>query len=444
MERKVITIMITSAALLAGSLSYGWAKGIFVTPGARANALGGAYTAIADDASAIYWNPAGLTQITGNSVETSAFYVVAPVTGNQSLRNVPAGQVANSADGDFPFPKIYPTEPGFYDSKDFNTSAVIPFLGGAFHAKNIAIGAGYYGAGGGGGIFENKILAGAGSDTIASKLAGMYGFSIANVSAAKEFIPGLSFGVGIDFIGYFESQEARKDYTANGSGYSFYTFDLQQNGTGSGVQVNGGLLYKVRPNLRAGLVYRSGATIKITGQSIYRQGGLSGFGIPDAALQSDYEKKYHYPSTYGLALAYEPVEKLTLAAGLDQARYSPTKNDIAYKNPVPGLFVNNTSDAKLKDVTQFRLGAEYRYTDTLTFRGGIQNDPVDTPTDTLTLTNTDQFDFLYYSAGVGYRIGSLTLDLSVLRGNSNKPSTADGRSYDYSHNEYRIAGNYRF
>ena len=31
--------------------------------GARACAMGGAYTGIADDATSIYWNPAGLTQI---------------------------------------------------------------------------------------------------------------------------------------------------------------------------------------------------------------------------------------------------------------------------------------------------------------------------------------------------------------------------------------------
>ncbi|MBU2531062.1 MAG: UPF0164 family protein [Elusimicrobia bacterium] len=36
--------------------------------GARAAAMGGAYTAISEDASAIYWNPAGLVQISKLSV----------------------------------------------------------------------------------------------------------------------------------------------------------------------------------------------------------------------------------------------------------------------------------------------------------------------------------------------------------------------------------------
>lgn len=32
-------------------------------PGARAMALGGAYSAVAEDYTAVYWNPAGLAQI---------------------------------------------------------------------------------------------------------------------------------------------------------------------------------------------------------------------------------------------------------------------------------------------------------------------------------------------------------------------------------------------
>jgi len=35
--------------------------------GARAMGLGGAFTAIANDASSIYWNNAGMTQLTGTN-----------------------------------------------------------------------------------------------------------------------------------------------------------------------------------------------------------------------------------------------------------------------------------------------------------------------------------------------------------------------------------------
>ena len=39
--------------------------------GARATAMGDAYTAIADDATAVYWNPAGIARVQGNVVSFS-------------------------------------------------------------------------------------------------------------------------------------------------------------------------------------------------------------------------------------------------------------------------------------------------------------------------------------------------------------------------------------
>ena len=42
--------------------------------GARAVSMGGAFTAVADDASAVFWNPAGLAQLTDNQVFLSGDY----------------------------------------------------------------------------------------------------------------------------------------------------------------------------------------------------------------------------------------------------------------------------------------------------------------------------------------------------------------------------------
>lgn len=42
--------------------------------GARAMSMGGAFTALADDASAVFWNPAGLAQLTDNQLFLSVDY----------------------------------------------------------------------------------------------------------------------------------------------------------------------------------------------------------------------------------------------------------------------------------------------------------------------------------------------------------------------------------
>jgi len=65
MRRSALTIGLTTLLAIVISSSV-FASGVGLTGiGARATALGGAYRGVADDWSAMYWNPAGLTQICG-------------------------------------------------------------------------------------------------------------------------------------------------------------------------------------------------------------------------------------------------------------------------------------------------------------------------------------------------------------------------------------------
>ena len=79
MRKKLIKAAILSSFILVlGGASYASDVGttaanfLKIGIGARATAMGGAFTGLADDATALYWNPAGLTQIEGR--EFSATY----------------------------------------------------------------------------------------------------------------------------------------------------------------------------------------------------------------------------------------------------------------------------------------------------------------------------------------------------------------------------------
>lgn len=63
MIRTVSTVFLAGALMTAGAstASVIW---LTITPGARANGMGESFTAISDDATASYWNPAGLSGIT--------------------------------------------------------------------------------------------------------------------------------------------------------------------------------------------------------------------------------------------------------------------------------------------------------------------------------------------------------------------------------------------
>ncbi len=61
-----------------------------ISPSARGVAMGGGYSAVAQDADAIYHNPAGLTGSTGASVQLSRVQYVADITFNYAAFSVPS------------------------------------------------------------------------------------------------------------------------------------------------------------------------------------------------------------------------------------------------------------------------------------------------------------------------------------------------------------------
>ncbi len=68
-----------------------------IGPGARADSLGGAYSTIADDATAIYWNPAGLTQLETLSLSNTYVLWVGDTRFNFLAGAVPVGEVGTLA-----------------------------------------------------------------------------------------------------------------------------------------------------------------------------------------------------------------------------------------------------------------------------------------------------------------------------------------------------------
>jgi len=76
LKRKIslVLLVVMGSFLVLASSIYASDAGAFlrIGAGARALAMGGAFTAIADDATAAYWNPAGLTQL--EKQEVSSMY----------------------------------------------------------------------------------------------------------------------------------------------------------------------------------------------------------------------------------------------------------------------------------------------------------------------------------------------------------------------------------
>jgi len=68
------SVFLTNFALAEVDFDYLHGSDLGMGIGARAMSMGGAFTAIADDATAVFWNPAGLAQLTDNQIFLSGDY----------------------------------------------------------------------------------------------------------------------------------------------------------------------------------------------------------------------------------------------------------------------------------------------------------------------------------------------------------------------------------
>ena len=77
---KTIALILLASSILANlvyadvDFDYLHGSDLGIGIGARAISMSGAFTAVADDASAVFWNPAGLAQLTDNQVYLSGDY----------------------------------------------------------------------------------------------------------------------------------------------------------------------------------------------------------------------------------------------------------------------------------------------------------------------------------------------------------------------------------
>jgi long-chain fatty acid transport protein len=415
------------AILVAFAASAVFGSSLFVPPSVKSTSMGYSFVAVADDLSAIYWNPAGLTQLGDSGYSVGFTFINGASKGNQPLKNSP---VPNAKDGDFPYlGQVYPTEPSQYASKDLKIDSTLPFIAGYKKVKDITLAFGIYAAGGGGGIYESRQVDSAGNNLLGSVNA-LQGFLIGNVSAAKDITDRLSVGIGFDLVYMIDNAEVKKQFTSAISGINSYYESIDQSASGTGFQVNVGCLYKIIPDkLKFGLAIRSGAAINMTGKSTFKLTGLSLLGVPDANSQTDYDERYAYPVTGTAGFSYKPSLPWTIALSIMQENYSVLRNDFEYKNQT--YFPNVKTSQRCHDNTLYCFGAEYKANEKFAYRAGLLVDPNQFPEDQLTQLNPNQYMLIVPNVGLGYSFKDYQINADYSYFISKAPSL-DGRSYEYA------------
>jgi long-chain fatty acid transport protein len=398
---KVLTVLVvlllTATSVMAGGFRLPEA-------GAKAMGMGFAFTAQANDPSAIYFNPAGILQLEGQNIKVGVTYVKengANFSGTTPL-TLGASVSETQKDLDFFIPNVFWTRKASPDFA-YGVGVFVPFgLGQEYENRDTS-------------IFRNQIT------KIDLKTF------VVNPTVAWKVNDVLSVGVGIDFMYATATLEKTPVNLALGdptNGSNLYNTKLDGDGTAWGY--NFGLQLTPSKNVKVGASYRSPFTLKIKDadvdiSNISTAGrlNLGGASLSQAlfggntSYHTSGSATIHMPATFDLGVAYI-LDRLTVEVDASWTFWSSFKSlDIQIQDPVPPVVVSTNSPKNWNDVVAVYVGGEYRVTDPLSLRLGFRYDPSPVPAETMGPELPDA-DKLYYCAGAGYKYNNWTFDLAYM------------------------------
>jgi long-chain fatty acid transport protein len=357
--------------------------------GAKAMGMGFAFTAQADDPSAIYFNPAGITQLEGRNLMLGASFVElygstfegeTPLTGGVS-------RTERQETLQFLLPNFYYTSKSKEYGFSWGIGVFTPF-GLSQHYESWS-----------GSIFRNQAV------KIDLKTV------VVNPTIAFDINEALSVGFGIDYMYGMAKLGKTPYYPGVGNLYN-----LELDGDGDAWGYNVGILLKPSPNLKIGASYRSGFDLDLKNGDVDIRNTNALYGVVPALGTAPSDTKgtatVKLPATFAIGVAYK-WDRLTLEADADWTFWSSYKSlPIEIRDEETTLYDTDTMK-NWQDVCAIRLGAQYQVTDPLALRVGFAYDPTPVPAEYLGPELPDS-DRLNYMVGAGYKFGQWTIDLAFM------------------------------
>lgn len=318
--------------------------------GARAMGMGGAFTAVADDATAASWNPAGLSQMT--SSEFSLVY------------DMYQGELVWKDDEEITQSDGYSYTWQSIDDKGTADYSSIAFFSYSMPInlknKNIVWQISYSNLSAPP-DFENKYhyngteyYQGVPTYTIdlqgKSKLSGSGSFKTLTFSLSSQLFSNFHLGISLNYLNtnYKEKSSDNGNITTSSGEHYVYSSSYSRKYDFSDFYFDFGFLYKTK-YVSFGGVYHSG--FKASGELEESYEDLLN---PEERWKNDVDVEW--PSGYAFGLAFYPVKSLTFAIDYSKANWKDGKitfpDDSSYYFPYPGY-------DKQFNTTSLRFGLEY-------------------------------------------------------------------------------------
>lgn len=378
--------------------------------GSKATAMGGAYSAYANDPFAAYYNPAGLTQIESMTAAVGSAFMD-PNLKAKNYRVVKDNTTILGGEGGTNF-------------RDESDLLVVPHLGFAMPINSkFAFGVAAYAPFG----LHLKW-----DDTNTTSNPGAYNSYeswytrfVVNPTIAYKVNDKLSVGFGVS-IGRSESGTNKNSY------------DLYQKGITGAIEgdltdevnysFNMGVMYKPVETVTLGLTYRSRADADFEGDLELKNlsqdekntlnGALAAGGLTDAFQNNNFKSKIElndvdHPSQVQFGVRYAPNDRFSIEGDLVWTNWSNVENQtVIIKDPYLQALLGTDREVYKRNwesTRQIKVGIEYLLNDMFTFRCGYYYDPSPIPDSTFDIVWSDA-DKKSYSVGLGANLGSWTID----------------------------------
>ena len=361
-----------SVALVFALSATTFANGLSLNSvGTKALGMGGAFVGLANDGSAIYWNPAGLAGLE-SSVLVSYTGIMPSATYKMNLAGVDASSVSQIHHA----PSLF---------------------------ANYTMGDWSFGLG----VF---VPAGLGIEWTGSDIQNMTGgkaynwFSRIGVidiapAVAYKASDKLSFGLTVNvFYGMFDLE--RPQEVAPGM-FSQYV----EESTGMGVGITFGAMYKFSDKLQAGLTFRSKTKVSMEGTAT--QPAMALAGLPS---ESSFERDVEWPMWIAGGIAYKPMPSLTLTLDAQYSNWVKLEKLVATYEDWGGM--EGEFNLSWIDAVQIRLGGEYMVSKDMALRLGYYYDPAPAPDETLNILFPSSTNHVA-TAGFGYYADKFSVEGSL-------------------------------
>jgi long-subunit fatty acid transport protein len=388
-----------------------------VGSGARALGMGGAFIAIADDATAASWNPGGLIQLETPEMSVVGAYFQR-TEDNEFGTNPEASGKERVSDERLNFLSVaYPftiwgrnmiVSISYQNLYDFNREWIFPF--------NITSGT----------LSVDQ--------DVDYKQEGS--LSAIGLAYCAQITPVFSFGLTLNFWedGIYKNQWEQKTAQTGSGTYVGNAFTVESSSfdrySFKGFNANLGFLWNINSELTLGAVFKTPFIADLEHESTFDSSiHFPSFPAADSTSSRTYSEneELEMPMSYGLGLAYRFSDKFTASIDIYRTKWDDFVLIDTNGNKTSPITGQPISKSDIDPTHQVRIGAEYLFITTkyvIPLRGGIFYDP--------SPAEGSPDDFFGFSLGSGIAKGRFVFDIAYQYRFGNDAGTSIMQNLDFS------------